>query len=180
MARRLPVLEPRLPAVRSKRPQIADSDQARQLLAALPPKVALWAILFFAGLRIGEARALRWHDVDFDADVVRVEHGSDEIDGSNAKTDAGDRLVPVIGEFRACLMAHKLATGRGENDLCFGRTAHDPFVGRPSALTLCRMGLEAGQETRQDSKGRSCSSRPARTRSSNSHLTAPGTPARAT
>jgi integrase len=129
-----------LPAVRSKRPQIAGVDQARQLLAALPvSEVALWAILFFAGLRIGEARALRWRDVDFDADVIRVEHGWDEVEGEqDAKTDAGDRLVPLIGELRSYLATHKLATGRGDDDLCFGRTANDPFVRSTVRATALR------------------------------------------
>ena len=120
----------RLPAVRSKRPEIASPERARELLEALPAEQrGLWATLFFAGLRIGEARALRWRDVDFDGGLIRIEHGWDEIEGEQeAKTDAGQRLVPLVGELRVHLAAHKLATGRGDDDLCFGRTADEPFV----------------------------------------------------
>ena len=120
----------RLPAVRHKRPEIASPEKARKLLEALPlDQVALWAVLFFAGLRIGEARALRWRNVDFEANVIRVEHGWDEKEGEqDAKTDAGRRVVPLVGELRVHLAAHKLATGRGDDDLCFGRTGSEPFV----------------------------------------------------
>ena len=125
-----PCVNLRLPAVRHKRPTIAGPERARELIAALPQEQrALWATLFFAGLRIGEARALRWRDVDFDGDVIRVEHGWDDVGGEqDAKTDAGHRVVPLVGELRSHLAAHKLATGRGDDDLCFGRTASEPFV----------------------------------------------------
>jgi integrase len=120
----------RLPAVRSKRPDVADPDRARELIGVLPTEQrALWATLFFAGLRIGEARALRWRDVDFNADAIMIEHGWDDVGGEQeAKTDAGRRVVPLIGELRAHLAAHKLATGGGDDDLCFGRTGSEPFV----------------------------------------------------
>jgi integrase len=151
-----PCVNLRLPAVRSKRPEIADPEQARTLLAALPvAQVALWAVLFFAGLRIGEARALRWRNVDFERNVIRIEHGWDEVEGEqDAKTDAGERIVPLIGELRAHLAAHKLATGRGDDDLCFGRTASEPFVRstvRAHALTAWGWRVK---ETRRDGKRR--------------------------
>jgi integrase len=125
-----PCINLELPAVRSRRPKVAGPDQARELLEALPAgQVALWAMLFFAGLRIGEARALRWRDVDFPANLIRVVHGWDDVGGEqDAKTDAGQREIPLVGELRSILAAHKLATGRGDDDLCFGRTASEPFV----------------------------------------------------
>jgi len=146
----------RLPAVRSKRPRIASPEEARKLIEALPAdQRALWAALFFAGLRIGEARALRWRDVDFTADVIRIEHGWDEVEGEqDAKTDAGQRVVPLIGELRAHLAAHKLATGRGDEDLCFGRTAREPFVRSTiRSQALAAWGWRV-KELRQDGKRR--------------------------
>jgi integrase len=60
---------------------------------------ALVALLVFAGLRIGEALALRWRDVDLARGEIRVRH---------AKTEAGVRLIymePVLrdelGSYRA-------------------------------------------------------------------------------
>ncbi len=151
-----PCVHLRLPAVRSKRPAIADVARARELIDALPTEQrALWATLFYAGLRIGETRALCWRDVDFELDVIRVEHGWDEIEGEqDAKTDAGQRIVPLIGELRVHLAAHKLATGRGDDDLCFGRTGSEPFVrSTVRAHALAAWGWRV-KETRRDGKRR--------------------------
>ena len=55
----------RLPASKGKREGFADVDQTTRLIAALPERDrALWGCAFYAGLRQGEIRALRWDDVD--------------------------------------------------------------------------------------------------------------------
>lgn len=120
----------RLPALSSKPRQVASRDRAATLLDALPDADrALWTTLFYAGLRIGEARALRWHHVDFEAGLIRVEAAWDDVVGEQGtKTAAGVRTVPLTGRVRAALAAHKLATGRQEDELCFGRTRQDAFV----------------------------------------------------
>jgi integrase len=89
--------------------------------------------MLFAGLRRGEARALRWRHVDFDAGVLRVEATWDDDEGRvEPKTDAGRRIVPIAGAVRRELAALKLRTGRGSHDLVFGRTATLPFI--PSTI----------------------------------------------
>ena len=58
---------------RGKRDRIAALAEAAALLAALPDEDrALWATAFYAGLRRGELRALRWSDVNLDAATIRV------------------------------------------------------------------------------------------------------------
>lgn len=100
------------------------------LLAALPEaERPLWATALYAGLRIGELRALRWRCVDFDAGVLRVEHGWDDVEGEiEVKSGAGRRNVPLAGNVRRELAALKLRTGRDGDDLVFGRTATLPFI----------------------------------------------------
>jgi hypothetical protein len=50
-----------LPAVRGRRDRTASPAEAAALVAALPEENrALWAMVFYAGLRRGELRALRW------------------------------------------------------------------------------------------------------------------------
>lgn len=119
-----------LPANRGHRDRIASPAEAEKLLAALPvSERALWAVAFYAGLRIGELRALRWARVDFDAGLIRVEHGWDDVEGEiDVKTGAGRRVVPLAGVVRRELAAHKLRTGRDVDDLVFGRTPALPFV----------------------------------------------------
>ena len=119
-----------LPANRGKRDTIASPAEAEKLLAALPStERALWAVAFYAGLRIGELRALRWARVDFAAGVIRVERGWDDVEGEiDVKTGAGRRVVPLAGAVRRELAAHKLRTGRDSDDLVFGRAPALPFV----------------------------------------------------
>ena len=119
-----------LPTNRGKRDTIATPAEAANLLAALPvAERALWTVAFYAGLRIGELRGLRWARVDFDASVIRVERGWDDVEGEiEVKTGAGRRVVPLAGVVRRELAALKLRTGRDGDDLVFGRTAALPFV----------------------------------------------------
>ena len=72
----------RAAAVRGKRDRIASPAEAVALLAALPEQErALWATACYAGLRLGELRALRFEDVDLDAGVIRVERSWDPKEG---------------------------------------------------------------------------------------------------
>jgi integrase len=118
-----------LPAVRGKRERVASPREAAALIDALPEQdQALWATFFYAGLRLGEARALRWQDVDLPAGVIRVERGWDPVEGPiEPKSSAGRRVVPITSAVRTQLVARKLAAGR--NTLVFARgngNAFDP------------------------------------------------------
>ena len=134
----------RLPQGRGRRDRVADRGEAEALLGALPTEDrALWACAFYAGLRRGELQALRWVDLDLDAEpaVLRVTRSYDD-EGrtfTTPKSDAGARTVPVVGRLRRLLVAHKLATGRRDDALVFGRSALHPFT--PS--TVARRAREA-------------------------------------
>lgn len=65
---------------RGRRDRIASPEEATSLLAALPDgERAVWATAFYAGLRRGELRALRWSDVDVAAKVIHVQRGWDAV-----------------------------------------------------------------------------------------------------
>jgi len=129
----------RLPAIRRKPRQVADPARAAVLLDALPDtERALWTTLFYAGLRISEARALRWSDIDFE-NGLHVRRGWDDVEGEleEPKTEAGVRIIPLTGRLKTELVLLELATGRGGDDLCFGRTptlAFDRATARRRAL----------------------------------------------
>ena len=75
------------------------------------PRRALLAALALAGLRIGEALALRWRDVDLAAGRLRIR---------DSKTDAGIREVDLLSALREELAVHKAQTRFGSGgDLVF-------------------------------------------------------------
>lgn len=119
-----------LPRVRSGRKRVESPARARGLIDALPESDrAFWTMALFTGLRRGELRALRWSDIDLKAKIVRVERSWDDAEGEQAtKSEAGERSVPLMSQVRRELAEHKLRTGRGGDDLVFGRTADLPFV----------------------------------------------------
>jgi integrase len=102
-----------LPAIRNVRERVVAPAEAAALIAALAePDRPLWATAFYAGLRRGELRALRWEDVDLAAGVLRVERGWDEIEGPvSPKSRTGRRVVPIAGVLREHLVARRLLTG---------------------------------------------------------------------
>ncbi len=112
-----------------RRERIADPTEAAALIAAVDAdERALWATAFYAGLRRGELRALRWKHIDLEARVIHVSRGWDAIEGEqDTKSAAGKRKVPILDPLAAALIAHKARTGRAGDALVFGRTATDPF-----------------------------------------------------
>src|SRR5262249_2798276 len=117
-----------LPAVRGRRERIASPDEAEQLIEALPESDrALWATAFYAGIRLGELRALRWTDVDLPAGVIHVRRAWDQKAGHiEPKSRAGLRDVPIPTVLRSYLAAHRLAAA-SDAGLVFGRRPTHPF-----------------------------------------------------
>lgn len=61
---------------------------------------ALYAVLFFAGLRREEVRQLTWRNVDFDRNVIKVVGGK-----KRAKNESDE--VPMLGDLKGILMQWK-------------------------------------------------------------------------
>ena len=119
----------RLPIARGRRERIAAPEEAVRLISALPASErALWAAAFYAGLRLGELRALEWRNVRLEAGEIRVERN---MDGSGViippKSRAGRRVVPIIRRLRDEIVLHQLAASSGKG-LVFGSTPSTPFV----------------------------------------------------
>ena len=102
--------------------------EAARLLDALPAEdQALWATAAYAGLRLGEVRALRYEDVDLESGVIRVERSWDQKAGViEPKSRAGPRTVPIVAALRSHLAAHLLRSTTREG-LIFGRASDEPF-----------------------------------------------------
>jgi integrase len=116
--------------------------EAAALIAALPETDRpVWACAMYAGLRLGELKALRTEDVDLQAGVIRVERSWDRQDGViEPKSHAGKRKVPIVAALRVHLAAHKL---RGGSGLFFGEDA-EPFNREALVARAVKAWKEAG------------------------------------
>jgi integrase len=92
-----PVRMTRLPRRLLKRQRtVLTPQQLRLLLSKLPePSRSLVLLLVVTGLRIGELLALRWHHVDFEAVLLRVEQTVYDGHFDEPKSSHGVRLIPL-------------------------------------------------------------------------------------
>ena len=75
------------------------------------PDGLILAVLYYLGLRRGEALGLKWGGFDFQEDQVHIERDID-FSGSTAqegelKTEAADRFVPIPPELKEMLLKQK-------------------------------------------------------------------------
>jgi integrase len=120
-----------IPAPTSIRPKrIASGAEAARLLAPLRTSdQPIWAAAFYAGLRRGELQALRCRDIDLAESLIHVEWTWDQYEGPvKPKSAAGERIVPLLAVLRGYLSEDLLRTGKGGDNLAFGRAAAEPFV----------------------------------------------------
>ena len=98
-----------LPTSRSKRLHAGDLGDAKRVLDALPERDrCVWALAFYAGLRLGELRALRWGDLA--GGVIRVSRSWDAKEGEiEPKSAAGIREIPILEPLRPFLDAQRAA-----------------------------------------------------------------------
>jgi integrase len=120
----------RLPNNIGRRERAASPSEAAELLAALPDSIRpIYATAFYAGLRRGEMRALRWHDIDLAKGVITVRRSWDDVTGEiTPKSAKGTRTVPLTATLRDELAALKATTRRDGTDFVFGPTGNRPFM----------------------------------------------------
>ena len=115
--------------IRGRRMHGGDAADALRLIAAVPDRDrCVWALAFFAGLRLGELRALRWSDVDEDKGVINVSRSWDDREGEIVtKSAAGERAIPIIASLRPHLAAQRERCPWWPDGLVLGNSAHEPF-----------------------------------------------------
>ena len=102
-----------LPRVPHEEPDFLTPGELRTLLDASPePERSLFAVLAYSGLRLGEALALRWRDVDFEMNAIKVLRAYSVHGGiQDPKTASSRRAVPLIP-----ILAEILVPQRGKPD----------------------------------------------------------------
>ncbi|MFN2471051.1 MAG: tyrosine-type recombinase/integrase [Gaiellaceae bacterium] len=109
-----------LPRQRNARKVLVLDDQALAQLVAAGASERVRAALglaSYAGLRLGEVRALAWRDVDLAAGTITVRRSALP-DGTlkAPKTGAGNRTVPLLPALRRLLVEWKLRSPRARPD----------------------------------------------------------------
>lgn len=89
---------------------------------------ALYAVATMCGLRQGELLALRWRDVDWTAERLRVRASFDRKEDKPPKTKAGRRSLPLPRSAAVELERHSRATSYGGPD---DRVFCNPETGGP-------------------------------------------------
>lgn len=128
-----PTLGLDMPA-RAKRPapQVVSREQAVAMLAAIPASSAriAWALMFYLGLRVSEAIALDWSDVNWKTNRVTV---------LASKSPAGeDREIPMPAPLRTILREWQMTTGQR-----LGPVAPGVRTLRADSTTIWRNGVRA-------------------------------------
>lgn len=121
-----------------KKMRILAKDDIPRLLAAAPSDRwrTLFALLVFTGLRISEALALTWKDIDYTNSQILVR---------KSKTDAGERNVMLMPAVRHKLTALHLAQPPG-TQFVFATASGGPVSRREALRTLKRTEKKAGLE----------------------------------
>lgn len=140
------ILLPRIP--KDELVFLDDKEISRLLEEAREPEKALFAVLALAGLRLGEALALQWKDIDFDMRAIYVTKSFSYWGGiQEPKTEASRRAVPLLPTLAEILLDHKDFMGDPEPDAFLFQTRGlrplDPANARKRfEETLKRAGLK--------------------------------------
>ena len=122
------------PRVAFQEVEILPPDQAQALLQSLRGR-ALFPIVMLAlatGMRRGELLALRWHNVDLDAAVLRVEQSLEQTKAGLVfkapKTKHGRRSITLPPSAVAMLREHRRAQQEQRLKLGIGKAPRDALV----------------------------------------------------
>jgi integrase len=118
-----------LPTIRGKRDHAAEPGDAARMILALPEQdQCVWALAFYAGLRLGELRALRWDDINEKDGLIDVQRSWDAREGEiDPKSFAGTRSVPIIAALRPYLAAQRARCAWQPAGLMLGKAERTPF-----------------------------------------------------
>lgn len=110
------LIRPKAKKKNGRRALTAQETQNVLVTIGRHPDGLLLAVLYYLGLRRGEALGLRWEDFDFEDNQVHVQRDIDYI-GSVAhdgtlKTAAADRFVPIPDELREMLVKVRSLPGQ--------------------------------------------------------------------
>jgi len=104
-----PCIDVDLPRVGRNEIDCLDDVEINRLLdAAEEPWRTLFAVLGMSGLRLGEALALRWRDIDFEMRAIKVTRSWSQWNGfAEPKSESSVRAVPIMDKLETILIDHR-------------------------------------------------------------------------
>ena len=105
------LIRPKTSPANEKRSLTPEETQRILVTIQEHPEGLLLGVLYYLGLRRGEALGLKWGDFDFESDMVHIQRDIDFTDSvakeDTLKTTAADRFVPVPKELKELLLPRK-------------------------------------------------------------------------
>ena len=96
------------PAFQQVELDILSLDEVSRVLdASQEPDKTLFSVLAFSGLRLGEGLGLKWRDIDFENQCIRVERAYGRYGWSTPKTKSSRRAVPISQTLAAILREYQ-------------------------------------------------------------------------
>lgn len=121
----------------------ADQRRAVEQVCASNPRALYLALMYYLGLRPGEARGLMWSDIDFDARTIHVQRDIDYKAGGKVgqlKTPKSNRVIPLPDALSAVLSGF-----RGLPNTFIVQGAKGGSLARVSAERLwCELMIDCG------------------------------------
>jgi integrase len=104
-------------AKRAKTPDILDAEELKNLLAKLRnPARTLVFLTAGTGLRISEALALKWSDIDFRSGLINLKCAVVHQQIGDMKTEASQKPVPMGGELAGALQEWRAQTAYHQHE----------------------------------------------------------------
>jgi len=103
-----------------RRVSFFEPAEIRAFLKAVPAEYrALFTTLIFAGLRLGEALALHWSDIDWKREMIHVNRNIWRGKLKKPKSESAIRTVIMSPHLKRSLAEHRIAATHPDTDLVF-------------------------------------------------------------
>jgi len=125
-------------------------EQVQQFftVAETHPYYPLFLLLFSYGLRRGEVLGLRWQDIDFDKNVIRIRQALNLLNYKAVigplKTNASKRDLPILPFIREIPLSHYSASEKYGDGLVFHASTGNPVYPNTIVKIFKKLAVKAG------------------------------------
>ena len=139
-----------LPKYTASERQVWTKEQAAHFFETIKDhdRYPMFLLLLCCGLRRGELLGLRWQDVDFENEIIRIRQSLRYLNGKPCigplKTKTSRRDLPMLTVIKDALLRHRQASKAYSDDLVFHSRTGNPAYPNTIRKTFQRLALRAG------------------------------------